>query len=35
MSGSPLFSWVVVIVMGVRITCLVDKSGPGRTKVLY
>ena len=33
MNDSLLLSWVVVIVMAVRV-CVVDKCGPGRTKVI-
>lgn len=32
MSGSLLFSWVVVMATGVRVTCVAAKSGLGRTE---
>ena len=34
MSGSLLLFWLVVMAMGVRVTCAVDRSGPGRTKAV-
>ena len=32
--ASPFFSQLVVMAMGVRVTCVDDNSGPGKTKAI-